>query len=46
MVDALNDIAKDLSYKETAEAMDIPNASVRPPIEHVYHKLHIQSRAR
>jgi DNA-binding NarL/FixJ family response regulator len=44
-VDVLNHLAKGFSYKETAEAMGISYATVHTHIEHIYHKLHVQSRA-
>src|SRR5580658_6917767 len=44
-VDVLNYLAKGFSYKETAEAMGISYSTVHTHIEHIYHKLHVQSRA-
>jgi DNA-binding NarL/FixJ family response regulator len=44
-LDVLNNLVKGLSYKETAEAMGISYSTVHSHIEHIYHKLHVQSRA-
>jgi DNA-binding NarL/FixJ family response regulator len=44
-VDVLNYLVKGFSYKETAEAMGISYATVHTHIEHIYHKLRVQSRA-
>ena len=44
-MDVLNYLVKGFSYKETAEAMGISYSTVRSHIEHIYHKLHVQSRA-
>jgi DNA-binding NarL/FixJ family response regulator len=44
-VDVLNYLVKGFSYKETAEAMGISYSTVHTHIEHIYHKLHVQSRA-
>ena len=44
-LDVLNYLVKGFSYKETAEAMGISYATVHSHIEHIYHKLHVQSRA-
>ncbi len=44
-VDVLNYLVKGFSYKETAEAMGISYSTVHSHIEHIYHKLHVQSRA-
>jgi DNA-binding NarL/FixJ family response regulator len=44
-VDVLNYLIKGFSYKETAEAMGIAYGTVHSHIEHIYHKLHVQSRA-
>jgi DNA-binding NarL/FixJ family response regulator len=44
-VDVLNYLVKGFSYKETAEAMGISYGTVHSHIEHIYHKLHVQSRA-
>ena len=43
--DVLNYLVKGFSYKETAEAMGISYSTVHSHIEHIYHKLHVQSRA-
>ena len=40
----LDHLAKGYSYKEVAEMMQISYATVRTHIEHIYHKLHVQSR--
>ena len=45
-VDVLDYLVKGFSYKETAEAMGISYSTVHTHIEHIYHKLHVQSRAR
>jgi len=44
-VDVLNYLVKGFSYKETAEALGIAYGTVHSHIEHIYHKLHVQSRA-
>lgn len=44
-VDVLDYLVKGFSYKETAEAMGISYSTVHTHIEHIYHKLHVQSRA-
>jgi len=44
-VDVLNYLVKGFSYKETADAMGISYSTVHSHIEHIYHKLHVQSRA-
>jgi DNA-binding NarL/FixJ family response regulator len=44
-LDVLNYLAKGFSYKETAEAMGITYGTVHSHIEHIYHKLHVKSRA-
>jgi DNA-binding NarL/FixJ family response regulator len=44
-VEVLNYLVKGFSYKETAEAMGISYSTVHSHIEHIYHKLHVQSRA-
>jgi DNA-binding NarL/FixJ family response regulator len=44
-MDVLNYLVKGFSYKETAEAMGISYSTVHSHIEHIYHKLHVQSRA-
>jgi DNA-binding NarL/FixJ family response regulator len=44
-VDVLNYLVKGFSYKETAEAMGIAYGTVHTHIEHIYHKLRVQSRA-
>ncbi|MEI9963184.1 MAG: response regulator transcription factor [Limisphaerales bacterium] len=41
----LNYLAKGYSYKETAEQMGISYSTVHTHIEHIYHKLHVRSRA-
>jgi len=41
----LDYLAKGYSYKETAEQMSISYSTVHTHIEHIYHKLHVQSRA-
>jgi DNA-binding NarL/FixJ family response regulator len=44
-VDVLNHLVKGFSYKETAEALGIAYGTVHTHIEHIYHKLHVRSRA-
>jgi DNA-binding NarL/FixJ family response regulator len=44
-LDVLNYLIKGFSYKETAEAMGISYSTVHSHIEHIYHKLRVQSRA-
>ena len=44
-LDVLNYLVKGFSYKETAEAMEILQ-TVHTHIEHIYHKLHVQSTPR
>jgi DNA-binding NarL/FixJ family response regulator len=44
-VDVLDYLVKGFSYKETADAMGISYSTVHTHIEHIYHKLHVQSRA-
>ena len=44
-VDVLNYLVKGFSYKETADVMGISYGTVHSHIEHIYHKLHVQSRA-
>jgi DNA-binding NarL/FixJ family response regulator len=44
-LDVLNYLVKGFSYKETADAMGISYGTVHSHIEHIYHKLHVQSRA-
>jgi len=44
-LDVLSYLVKGFSYKETAEAMGISYSTVHSHIEHIYHKLHVQSRA-
>ena len=44
-LDVLNYLVKGFSYKDTAEAMGISYGTVHSHIEHIYHKLHVQSRA-
>lgn len=41
----LNYLAKGFSYKETAEQIGISYSTVHTHIEHIYHKLHVRSRA-
>ncbi|HWD18256.1 MAG TPA: response regulator transcription factor [Verrucomicrobiae bacterium] len=41
----LDYLAKGFSYKETAEQIGISYSTVHTHIEHIYHKLHVQSRA-
>jgi len=41
----LNYLAKGYSYKETAEQISISYGTVHKHIEHIYHKLHVRSRA-
>lgn len=43
--DVLDYLVKGYSYKEVAEQMDISYSTVHTHIEHIYHKLHVQSRA-
>jgi DNA-binding CsgD family transcriptional regulator len=38
-------LAKGCSYKETAELLGISYSTVHTHIEHIYEKLHVQSRA-
>ena len=44
-MDVLNYLAKGFSYKETADTLSIAYGTVHTHIEHIYHKLHVQSRA-
>jgi DNA-binding NarL/FixJ family response regulator len=44
-LDVLNYLVKGFSYKETAEALGLTYSTVHYHIEHIYHKLHVQSRA-
>jgi DNA-binding NarL/FixJ family response regulator len=44
-VDVLDHLAKGFSYKETAGVLGIAHGTVHAHIEHIYHKLHVQSRA-
>jgi DNA-binding NarL/FixJ family response regulator len=44
-LDVLNNLVKGFSYKETAEAMGLSYSTVHSHIEHIYHKLHVRSRA-
>ena len=44
-VDVLDYLAKGFSYKETADVLGIAYGTVHTHIEHIYHKLHVQSRA-
>jgi DNA-binding NarL/FixJ family response regulator len=41
----LDYLAKGFSYKETAEQIGISYSTVHKHIEHIYHKLHVRSRA-
>lgn len=41
----LDYLAKGYSYKETADQMGISYSTVHTHIEHIYHKLHVRSRA-
>jgi DNA-binding NarL/FixJ family response regulator len=41
----LSYLAKGYSYKETAEQIGISYSTVHTHIEHIYHKLHVRSRA-
>ena len=41
----LSHLAKGYSYKETADLMKISYSTVHTHIEHIYQKLHVQSRA-
>jgi DNA-binding NarL/FixJ family response regulator len=41
----LNFLAKGYSYKETAEQIGITYSTVHKHIEHIYHKMHVRSRA-
>jgi DNA-binding NarL/FixJ family response regulator len=43
--DVLDYLVKGYSYKEVAEQMGISYSTVHTHIEHIYHKLHVQSRA-
>jgi DNA-binding NarL/FixJ family response regulator len=43
--DVLDYLAKGYSYKEVAEQMEISYSTVHTHIEHIYRKLHVQSRA-
>lgn len=43
--DVLDYLAKGYSYKETAQLMNISYSTVHTHIEHIYQKLHVQSRA-
>jgi DNA-binding NarL/FixJ family response regulator len=43
--DVLDYLVKGYSYKETAEQMGISYSTVHTHIEHIYQKLHVQSRA-
>jgi DNA-binding NarL/FixJ family response regulator len=43
--DVLDFLVKGYSYKEVAEQMGISYSTVHTHIEHIYHKLHVQSRA-
>jgi DNA-binding NarL/FixJ family response regulator len=44
-MDVLDCLVKGFSYKETAEALGLAYGTVHTHIEHIYHKLHVQSRA-
>jgi DNA-binding NarL/FixJ family response regulator len=44
-MDVLDCLVKGFSYKETAEALSLAYGTVHTHIEHIYHKLHVQSRA-
>jgi DNA-binding NarL/FixJ family response regulator len=43
--DVLDYLVKGYSYKEVADQMKISYSTVHTHIEHIYHKLHVQSRA-
>ena len=43
--DVLDYLVKGYSYKETADQMGISYSTVHTHIEHIYQKLHVQSRA-
>ena len=43
--DVLDYLVKGYSYKEVAEQMKISYSTVHTHIEHIYHKLHVHSRA-
>ena len=43
--DVLDYLVKGYSYKEAADQMGISYSTVHTHIEHIYHKLHVQSRA-
>lgn len=43
-LDVLDHLAKGYSYKEVSDIMGISYSTVRTHIEHIYHKLHVQSR--
>lgn len=43
--DVLDYLVKAYSYKEVADQMGISYRTVHTHIEHIYHKLHVQSRA-
>lgn len=43
--DVLHYLAKGYSYKEAAEQLGISYSTVHTHIEHIYHKLHVRSRA-
>ena len=43
--DVLQFLAKGYSYKETADQLRISYSTVHTHIEHIYHKLHVRSRA-
>ncbi len=44
-MDVLDCLVKGFSYKETAETLGLAYGTVHTHIEHIYHKLHVQSRA-
>ncbi len=43
--DVLDYLVKGYSYKETAEQMGVSYSTVHTHVEHIYQKLHVQSRA-
>jgi len=43
--DVLQYLVKGFSYKETADQLGISYSTVHTHIEHIYHKLHVRSRA-
>jgi DNA-binding NarL/FixJ family response regulator len=44
-VDVLDHLAKGFSYEETAGVLGIADGTVHTHVEHIYHKLHVQSGA-